>query len=134
MESLLNGVFRFGVDARRRFVEDQDWPVERERASERQELFLAGGQRRATLGHGGVEAVRWRIDEPLRTDRRRRSLHRRVIDRLRTEPDVAPDRPGKEMHVLKDEREKTAKARQLELADVDTVDANLPALDVVEAQ
>ena len=39
-----------GVDARRRFVEDQDARIERQRARERQQLLLADRQRRAALG------------------------------------------------------------------------------------
>ena len=40
----------FGVDARRRLVEDEDPRVERERAGERQQLLLADRQRGAALG------------------------------------------------------------------------------------
>ena len=50
VQRVANQQLGFGVDARRRLVEDQDARIERQRARERQQLLLPDRQRRAALG------------------------------------------------------------------------------------
>ena len=54
----MKALFRVGVDARRRFVEDQERRVAVERAREREELALAGAEVRAAFVHTRFEAAR----------------------------------------------------------------------------
>src|SRR6266542_4970269 len=51
------------VDARGRFVQDEDGRVLQERAGDREPLLLAAGQARAAFADLGVVAIRERDDE-----------------------------------------------------------------------
>ena len=108
--------------------------VERERPGERQELFLSDRQRRAAFRDGAVVAERHPVDEAIGVDGRRRPPDGLVRDGGVAEPDVLGDRAGKQIHVLQHEAEQPAQLVERHLADVDAVDQDAPAGDVVEAQ
>ena len=123
-----------GVDARGRLVEDQHARIERQRPRERQQLLLPHRQRRAALGDRARIAVRQPLDERLGMDGARRTPHALVVDRRVAEPDVVGDGAGEQVHVLQHQAEQAAHVVEIELADVDAVDRDPPALHVVEAQ
>ena len=124
-----------GVDARRRLVEDQDARVERQRARERQQLLLADRERRAALGDRRVVAVRQALDERVGVDGRRGAPDLRSS--------VMPASPSRMLSAIVPENRWTSCSTRLksprssceiQLADVDAVDENPPALHVVEPQ
>ena len=66
--------------------------------------------------------------------RGRRLPHAFIVDRGIAEPDVVGNRAGKQMDVLEHQTEEAANVSHIELADVDAVNADPAALDVVEPQ
>src|SRR5688572_19683715 len=53
-ETLLDSSFRFRVEARRGFIENQDPRIGQDRARDRNALALAAGELHAALAHDGV--------------------------------------------------------------------------------
>ncbi len=114
-------------------VEDEDAGVVGKGAGEADELLLAGGEGRAAFAHGFGEFERQGADEVADVDLVAGALEALVGDPFRAEADVVGDGAGEEEGVLQDDAEAAAKPGEVLFADVDAVDQDAAALDVVEA-
>ena len=124
----------FGVDAGSGFVEDQEARIVREGASEIDELALADGERGAAFVDGGVDAFGKRADEIAEADFVDGVFDGGAIDAGGAEADIGFDGAGEEERILEDDAELAAQILQLDFADVDAVEKDLAALNVVEAE
>ena len=75
VEGALDDRFRLGIDARRRFVQDQDRRIEGQRPRERDQLALTRGQRAALLDDRLIQAARQLHEHLVRADIPQRLLH-----------------------------------------------------------
>ena len=106
----------------------------RECARKADQLSLADGKRRAALGDGRFDAARLRIQIRPEANLAQRTLDARAIDPFGAELYVGFERAGEKEWVLQDDAEEPPQFLQIHFADVDAIDQNLAALDVVEAQ
>ncbi len=134
VQRVANQQLGLGVDARGRLVEDENPRVERQRPREREELLLPDRQRRAALGDRALVSERHPFDEAVGVHRRRRTPDIVIADRRVAKANVVGNRSGEQVDVLQHQAEQPAQLVERQLADVDAVDENPPAADVVEAQ
>ena len=121
------------VDRRRRLVEDEDRRVGEERPGDRQELLLAGREVRRVVVDDRVVAVGQRPHEVVDVGGLGGGQDL-VLGRV--EPavgDVLADRAVEQPRVLEDHPELAAQVVAGQLAGVDAVDRDPPAVDLVEA-
>ena len=121
------------VDVRGRLVEDQDARVGEQRARDRDQLTLAGGQAGAALAHLVLEPALEAARDAVDADRARDVLHLLVGRLGLREADVVGDRAGEQERVLEHDAELAAVGAQLERAQVVAVDADRALVRVVEA-
>ena len=126
-------MFGVGVDGAGGFVEDEDAGVVGEGAGEADELLLSGGEGGAAFAHGLGKLQRQGADEVADVDFVGGALEAFVGDPRGAEADVVGDGAGEEEGVLQDDAEALAQRVEVLLADVDAVDEDAAALDVVEA-
>src|SRR5262245_10826843 len=67
-------------------------------------------------------------------NRGRRALDARVVDVLAAQPDVPFDGAGEQVNILQHEAEEAAHVAGIHLSDVDAVDRDASAADVVEPE
>ena len=125
--------FGVGVDGGGGLVEYEDTGGVGESAGEGDELLLSGGEGGTALADGLVELERQGADEVGDVDFFCGGLEGCVGDPVGAEADVVGDGSGEEEGVLQDDTEALAQGFEILLADVDSVDEDLPALDVVKA-
>ena len=105
----------------------------RQRAGERDQLLLSGGERRAALADFFFEALRQGADEVGQVHIFGGFLDVLVRDPLRAQANVALDRSGKQKRILQHHAEAAAKFGQVHFLYVDAVDSDRAFLHVVEA-
>src|SRR5215472_2969455 len=69
LERLLDLPLRFGIDAARRLVQDENAGIVQDRTRDRDALTLAAGERMSALTHDGVVALPELADEVVRIRR-----------------------------------------------------------------
>src|SRR5229473_8434659 len=134
VERIADLQFGFGVHARGGFVEDEEAGIVGEGAGEIDELALADGKRGAALVDAGADAFGERFDEIGEADFADGLLDGRAVNTGRAEADVGFNGAGEEEGILEDDAEEAAKILQIDFADVDAVEQDLAALNVVEAE
>src|SRR6266853_2156873 len=121
------------VDAARRLIQDQDRPIGQEGAGDRQKLLLSGGDVRGIVIENGVVALRQRPDEVVGV-RRLRGGHDLLRRRSQLAvPDVVADGAREEPGVLQHHPEYAAHVVAADVARVDAIQGDAPAVDLVEA-
>jgi hypothetical protein len=121
------------VDVGGGLVEDQDARVGDQRAGERDQLALAGGELRAALADLGVVAVRQLGDELLGADRRGGGADLLVLGVGAAEGDVLAHGAREQERLLRHDPHLRAQRVAGDLAQVVPVDEHAPAGGVVEA-
>ena len=134
VERFANQQLGFRVDAGSGFVEDEESRIVRQGAGETDELALADGERGAALADGGVDALGERADKIAQPDFVDSAFDRGAIDPGRAEADVGLERAGEKEGILQDDAELLAQILNVDRANVDAVEKDLPALNIVKAQ
>src|SRR5260370_5484954 len=134
VEGIADLQFGFGVHARGGFVEDEEAGIVGEGAGEIDELALADGERGAAHVDAGADAFGERFDEIGETDFADGVLDGVAVDVGSAEADVGFDGAGEEEGVVKNDAEKAAQVLEIDFADVNAVEQDLAALNVVEAK
>ena len=106
----------------------------REGTREADELALADGKSPTALVDRGVYSLRKRSNKWPESDFFQCALDCGAADRFGSELDVGFQRARKEERVLQHDTEQRAQILQGDLADIHTVEQDLAALDIVEAQ
>ncbi len=132
-ERRLNLRLDLAVHGARRLVEDEQRRIRRDGASERQQLALTDADRRAPLTERLLIAARQTPNDAVRADARRRGRDLELRNLVR-EADVREHVSGEEEDVLLHVADQRAQLGQRDLANVDAVHQDSPALRVVEAQ
>lgn len=133
VHALLDVLFRSRIDGARRFIEDQDRRLGYRRSRDIKKLSLALTQIRAVALQNGVIA----LGKP--HDKGMGRCHLRCLNDLLVggiKPSVADifhDRPRKQVGILKHHGDVAAQLIPLNMADINAVDGDGPALDIVEA-
>src|SRR5712664_421203 len=123
-----------GVHAGGGFVEDKGARIVREGAREIDKLALTNGKCGAALVDAGGDAFRERLDEIGKTNFTNRLLDGGAVDAGRAEADVGFDGAGEEEWILENDAEQAAQILKIDFADVDAIEENLAALNIVEAE
>ncbi len=116
------------------FVEDEELGIVRQGAREADQLALADGKRGTALVDDGVETLGQGIEEMARGPLRAGRGRRRAIDGCGAEANVGFERAGEQEGVLQHDAELAPQILDVQFADIDAVEKDLAALDVVEAQ
>ena len=132
LECFAHEKLRVRVHVRCRLVEDQDLRIVDERASERNELFLPGRERRPAFLNLFFEPVRKRRHPLVQIHRGGGSRHRFVGNTFVAEPNVRRDRAREQVHILKHHTELTPQVFEIPVANIDALDEDPTVLDIVE--
>ena len=132
LQRFLDQQLRFGVERRRRLVQDQDRRVLQQRARNRQALALPARQLLAALADAGLVLLRQRHDEIVRVRGARRRLD--VVARRagRSVRDVAGNRLVEQHRLLRHDADLRPQRRERHVADVRAVDEDAARGHVVE--
>ena len=131
-ERVAHAEFGFRVHAGGGFVEDQDLRLVGQGAGERDELLLAGGERRAALADFFVEALGQGADEVGEVHVFGGLFDVCVLNALGAEADISADGSAEQEWILKDDAEAAAQVGEVHFFDIDAVDSDGAFLDVVE--
>ena len=133
VHALLDVLFRSRIDGARRFIEDQDRCPGYRRSRDIKKLPLALAQVRAIALKNGVIALGKPHDKGMGRCHLRR-LNDLLIGSIQSSvADILHDRPRKQMGVLKHHGDMAAQLVPLNMADINAVDGDGPALDIVKA-
>ena len=133
IHALLDMLFRSRIDGARRFIEDQDRCPGYRRSRDIKKLSLALAQVRAVALQNRVIALGKPHDKGMGRCHLRR-LNDLFIGGIQSSvTDIFHDRPRKQMGVLKNHGDMAAQLVPLNMADINAVDGDGPALDIVEA-
>ena len=133
IHALLDMLFRSRIDGARRFIEDQDRRSGHCRSRDIKKLSLALAQVRAVALQNRVIA----LGKP--HDKGMGRCHLRCLNDLLvggikpSVPDIFHDRSRKQVGILKHHGDMAAQLVPLNMADINAVDGDGPALDIVEA-
>ena len=134
VESIADLQLSLGIHAGGGFVEDEEARIVGEGAREIDELALADRERRAAFVDAGADAFGERLDEIGKTNFTNRLLDGGAVDAGRAEADVGFDGAGEEEWILENDAEQAAQVLKIDFADVDSVEKDLAALNIVEAE
>ena len=133
IHALLDVFFRSRIDGARRLIEDQDRRLGYRRSRDIKKLPLALAQVRAVALKNGVIAL-WKPHDKGMGRCHLRRLNDLFIGGIQSSvTDIFHDRPRKQMGVLKHHGDMAAQLVPLNMADINAVDSDGPALDIVEA-
>ena len=133
VHALLDVLFRSRIDRARRFIEDQDRCLGYRRSRDIKKLSLALAQVRAIALNNGVIAL-WKPHDKGMGRCHLRRLNDLLIGSIQSSvADILHDRPRKQMGVLKHHGDMAAQLVPLNMTDINAVDGDGPALDIVEA-
>ena len=132
-QRLLDGSLRRGVEARRRFVEDDHGGVGERDAGDADELALPRGEADAARLHVGLEPVRKR-GEPLERADLLERVANLVVGRLRVrKPNVVGEGAAEEVPLLRQHHDPVPQRLERAVAQVDAAQPDRPVLRVVLA-
>src|SRR5437879_3153148 len=100
--------FGFRVYARSSFVKNKNLRLMRQRTREGDELFLAGGKRRAPFPDLFIESIGQGADKVAKVYVLGGLFDMPVFDPLRAQSNVAGNRPGEQEALLQDDSESAA--------------------------
>ena len=133
IHALLDVLFRSRIDGARRFIEDQDRRPGYRRSRDIKKLSLALTQLRAIALKNGVIAL-WKPHDKGMGRCHLRCLNDLLVCGIKPSvADILHDRSRKQVGVLKHHGDVTAQVVPLNMADINAVDGDGPALDIVEA-
>ena len=133
VHALLDMLFRSRIDGARRFIEDQDRRLGYRRSRDIKKLSLALTQVRAVALKNGVIAL-WKPHDKGMGRCHLRRLNDLFIGGIQSSvTDIFHDRSRKQVGILKHHGDMAAQLVPLNMADINAVDGDGPALDIVEA-
>ena len=133
IHALLDMLFRSRIDGARRFIEDQDRRPGYRRSRDIKKLSLALAQVRAVALQNRVIALGKPHDKGMGRCHLRR-LNNFLVGGIKPSvPDIFHNRSRKQMRILKHHGNVAAQLVPLNMADINAVDGDGPALDIVEA-
>ena len=133
IHALLDVLFRSRIDGARRFIEDQDRCPGYRRSRDIKKLPLALAQVRAIALKNGVIAL-WKPHDKGMGRCHLRRLNNFLVGGIKPSvPDIFHNRSRKQMRILKHHGNVAAQVVPLNMADINAVDGDGPALDIVEA-
>lgn len=133
IHALLDVLFRSRIDRTRRFIEDQDRRLGYRRSRDIKKLPLALAQVRAVALKNGVIAL-WKPHDKGMGRCHLRRLNNFLVGGIKPSvPDIFHNRSRKQMRILKHHGNVAAQVVPLNMADINAVDGDGPALDIVEA-
>ena len=133
IHALLDVLFRSRIDGARRFIEDQDRCPGYRRSRDIKKLPLALAQVRAVALQNRVIALGKPHDKGMGRCHLRRLNDLLVCGIKPSVADILHDRSRKQVGVLKNHGDVAAQLVPLNMADINAVDSDGPALDIVEA-
>lgn len=133
IHALLDVFFRSRIDGARRLIEDQDRRLGYRRSRDIKKLSLALAQVRAVALKNGVIALWKPHDKGMGRCHLRRLNDLLVCGIKPSVADILHDRSRKQVGVLKNHGDVAAQLVPLNMADINAVDGDGPALDIVEA-
>lgn len=132
VHALLDMLFRSRIDGARRFIKDQDRRLGYRRSRDIKKLSLALAQVRAIALKNGVIAL-WKPHDKGMGRCHLRRLNDLFIGGIQSSvADILHDRPRKQMGVLKHHGNVAAQLVPPDMADINAVDGDGPALDIVK--
>ena len=134
VEGIADLQFGFGVHAGGGFVEDEEARIVREGAGEIDQLALADGQRGAALVDGGADPLGKGLDEIGETNLADGVFDGLAVDAGSSEANVGFNGAGEKEGILENDAEVSAQVLDIDFADVDAVQEDLAALNIVKAQ
>lgn len=133
IHALLDMLFRSRIDRARRLIEDQDRRHGYRRSRDIKKLSLALTQVRAIALQNRVIAL-WKTHDKGMGRCHLRRLNNFLVGGIKPSvPDVFHNRSRKQMRILKHHGNVAAQVVPLNMADINAVDGDGPALDIVEA-
>ena len=133
IHALLDMLFRSRIDGARRLIEDQDRRLGHCRPRDIKKLSLALTQVRAIALQNRVIALGKPHDKGMGRCHLRR-LNNFLVGGIKPSvPDIFHNRSRKQMRILKHHGNVAAQVVPLNMADINAVDGDGPALDIVEA-
>ncbi len=133
VHALLDVLFCSRIDGARRFIEDQNRCLGYRRSRDIKKLSLALTQIRAVALKNGVIALWKPHDKGMGRCHLRRLNDLLVCGIKPSVADILHDRSRKQVGVLKNHGDVAAQLVPLNMADINAVDSDGPALDIVEA-
>ena len=132
VHALLDVLFRSRIDGARRFIKDQDRCPGYRRSRDIKKLSLALAQVRAVALQNRVIAL-WKPHDKGMGRCHLRRLNDLFIGGIQSSvADILHDRPRKQMGVLKNHGNVAAQLVPPDMADINTVNGDGPALDIVK--
>ena len=133
IHALLDVLFRSRIDGARRLIEDQDRRLGHCRPRDIKKLSLALTQVRAIALQNRVIAL-WKTHDKGMGRCHLRRLNNFLVGGIKPSvPDIFHNRSRKQMRILKHHGNVAAQVVPLNMADINAVDGDGPALDIVEA-
>lgn len=133
VHALLDMLFRSRIDGARRLIEDQDRCPGYRRSRDIKKLSLALTQVRAIALQNRVIAL-WKTHDKGMGRCHLRRLNNFLVGGIKPSvPDIFHNRSRKQMRILKHHGNVAAQVVPLNMADINAVDGDGPALDIVEA-
>ena len=133
VHALLDVLFRSRIDGARRFIEDQDRCPGYRCSRDIKKLSLALAQVRAVALKNGVIAL-WKPHDKGMGRCHLRRLNNFLVGGIKPSvPDIFHNRSRKQMRILKHHGDMAAQLVPLNMTDINAVDGDGPALDIVEA-
>lgn len=133
IHALLDVLFCSRIDRTRRLIEDQDRRLGYRRSRDIKKLSLALAQVRAVALQNGVIAL-WKPHDKGMGRCHLRRLNDLFIGSIQSSvADILHDRPRKQVGILKHHGDMAAQLVPLNMTDINAVDGDGPALDIVEA-
>ena len=132
-ERFLDRFFRLGVDAARRFVEDQDLGIIEQSTRDRDPLLLAPGKAGASFAQPGVVAER-RADDKVVCLRGAGGRDRVQAVGIRPTVDqVVADRAAEQKRLLKHDADVLPQIGRRQVADIHAVEQHAAGVDVIKS-
>ena len=133
IHALLDVFFRSRIDGARRLIEDQDRRLGYRRSRDIKKLSLALTQVRAIALQNRVIAL-WKTHDKGMGRCHLRRLNDLLVGGIKPSvADILHDRSRKQVGILKNHGDVAAQVVPLNMADINAVDGDGPALDIVEA-
>lgn len=132
VHALLDMLFRSRIDGARRFIKDQDRRLGYRRSRDIKKLSLALAQVRAIALKNGVIAL-WKPHDKGMGRCHLRRLHDLLVGGIKPSvPDIFHNCSRKQMRILKHHGNVAAQLVPPDMADINAVDGDGPALDIVK--
>src|SRR5438270_12978488 len=129
VQRLADHNFGLGVDARGRFIQDEEPGIVRESTREADQLPLPDGKCRAALADIRLDTFRQGVQERAKPYFAQGALDARVANFFVAQTDICFESAGKQEGILKDDAELAPQIVHVVPPDIDTVEKDFPALN-----